>query len=131
MAQPLRKSATERKRLVGSSVERIEDLRLLRGKGTYVDDVQKPNILHAVILRSPVAHGYLRGIDASAALQIEGVKAVITASEIIAACGAVPLIPIRLHPIPVLDPYRQPVIASTKVRHVGEPIAIVVATTAA
>jgi carbon-monoxide dehydrogenase large subunit len=57
MAQPLRKPAGERKRLVGSSVERIEDLRLLRGKGTYVDDVQKPNILHAVILRSPIAHG--------------------------------------------------------------------------
>ena len=131
MAQPLRNPAGERKRLVGSSVERIEDLRLLRGKGTYVDDVQKPNILHAVILRSPIAHGVLRGINASAALQIEGVKAVITASEIIAACGAVPLIPIRLHPIPVLDPYRQPVIASTKVRHVGEPIAIVVATSAA
>jgi carbon-monoxide dehydrogenase large subunit len=132
MAQPLRKPAADKKRYVGSSVERIEDLRFLRGKGTYVDDViLDQDVLHAVILRSPVAHGYIRGIDATAARKIDGVHAVITAAEIIASCGAVPLIPIRLHPIPVLDPYKQPVIASDKVRHVGEPIAIIVAVSAA
>jgi carbon-monoxide dehydrogenase large subunit len=131
MAQPLRKPAVDKKRYVGSSVERIEDLRFLRGKGTYVDDVLKSGVLHAVILRSPIAHGRIKSIDASAALQIDGVHAVITAAQIIEACGSVPLIPIRLHPNPVLDPYRQPVIASDKVRHVGEPIAVVIASSAA
>ncbi len=132
MAQPLRKPAADKKRYVGSSIERIEDLRFLRGKGTYVDDViLEQDVLHAVILRSPVAHGRIRGIDASAARKIEGVHAIITAEDIIASCGAVPLIPIRLHPIPVLEPYKQPVIASDKVRHVGEPVAVIVAVSAA
>lgn len=128
MAQPLRKPVTDRKRYVGAPVERTEDLRLLRGKGTFVDDVKKPGVLHAVILRSPIAHGRLRAIDVRAALAIDGVHAVISAEHIAAACGgAVPMIPIRLHPNPILDPYKQPVIAQTKVRHVGEPIAVVVA----
>ncbi len=131
MAQPLRKPAADKKRYVGASVERIEDLRFLRGKGTYVDDVQKGDVLHAVILRSPLAHGRIRGMDVTAALAMEGVQAVITAAQIIDACGSVPLIPIRLHPNPLLDAYRQPVIASDKVRHVGEPLAIVVAFSAA
>ena len=131
MAQPMRKPAADKKRYIGASVERIEDLRFLRGKGTYVDDVPKIDVLHAVILRSPLAHGRIRGIDASAALKMEGVHAVITAAEIVRACGTVPLIPIRLHPNPVLEPYRQPVIASDKVRHVGEPVAIIVASSAA
>lgn len=132
MAQPIRKPAADKKSYVGSSIERIEDLRFLRGKGTYVDDViLDQDVLHAVILRSPVAHGYIRAIDAAVARKIEGVHAVITAAEILASCGTVPLIPIRLHPIPVLEPYKQPVIASDKVRHVGEPIAIIVATSAA
>jgi carbon-monoxide dehydrogenase large subunit len=131
MAEPLRKPAADRKRYVGSSVERIEDLRFLRGKGTYVDDVLKRDVLHMVILRSPVAHGRLKGVNAEAALKMDGVHAVITAKDIIASCGKVPLIPIRLHPIPALDAYKQPVIASDKVRHVGEPIALVVASSAA
>lgn len=132
MTQPLRKPAPGgRRNYVGSPVERIEDLRLLRGRGTYVDDVRKQDVLHAVILRSPVAHGRLGRIDTAAALAMEGVHAVITAKEIVAALGRVPMIPIRLHPNPTLEPYRQPVIASDKVRHVGEPIAVVVAATPA
>lgn len=131
MVQPLRKPAADRKRYVGSSVERVEDLRLLRGKGTYVDDVLKKGVLHISILRSPIAHGRLRGIDTAAARKIDGVVAIVTHREIAAECGGVPTIPIRLHPIDVLEPYKQPVIASDKVRHVGEPIAIVVATSPA
>jgi carbon-monoxide dehydrogenase large subunit len=52
---------------VGRPVERVEDLRLLKGKGCYVDDVAGDDGLHAVILRSPVAHGLIRRIDTSAA----------------------------------------------------------------
>ena len=64
---------------VGSPIERIEDLRFLRGRGQYVDDISPPGLLYAVILRSGVAHGHIRGIDRGAALGRPGVHAVITA----------------------------------------------------
>jgi aerobic carbon-monoxide dehydrogenase large subunit len=113
---------------VGNPVERIEDLRLLRGRGQYVDDLECEGLLHAVILRSAVAHGRIRSIDAAAARARPGVAAVITAADI----GAVvPTIPLRQEPLPALRQYQQPVIAHGKIRYVGEPIAVVVADSAA
>ena len=109
---------------VGSPVERLEDLRLLRGRGQYVDDLKPEGILYAAILRSPVAHGRIRAIDTDAARACPGVHAVFTAADI----GApVPRIPLRLAPLPALVPYAQPVIAETKVRYVGEAVAVVIA----
>ncbi len=113
---------------VGSPVERVEDLRLLKGCGQYVDDLTRPGLLHAVILRSQVAHGCIRSIDTAAARARPGVVAVITAAEIGAT---VPTIPLRQEPLPALRQYEQPVIAHRKVRYVGEPIAVVVAASAA
>ncbi|HUZ75851.1 MAG TPA: xanthine dehydrogenase family protein molybdopterin-binding subunit [Stellaceae bacterium] len=114
--------------LVGSPVERLEDLRLLRGRGTFVDDLARENVLHAAVLRSPVAHGRLRAIDTKAALALPGVHAVITAADL----GArVPNIPLRLIPLPEMLPFEQPVIAASKVRYVGEPVAVVLADSAA
>src|SRR5262245_44209011 len=113
--------------LVGSPVERIEDLRFLRGRGRYVDDIVRDGMLHAAILRSSVAHGRIRSIDATAALARSGVHAVITAADVLAALGAVPAIPMRQEVMPVFKPYEQPAIAQGKVRYVGEPIALVVA----
>jgi len=113
---------------IGSPVERIEDLRFLRGKGQYVDDLSPHGMLHAAILRSAVAHGRIRSIDASAALARPGVRAVITAADI---GPTVPRIPLRQEPLPVLTRFEQPVIAHGKVRYVGEPIAVVVADSAA
>jgi carbon-monoxide dehydrogenase large subunit len=115
-------------RYIGSAVERIEDLRFLRGKGKYVDDLSRAGLLHAAILRSPVAHGQIRSIDAAAALALRGVHTVITAAGM---GGTVPRIPIRLQPLPILEPFHQPVIADKKVRYVGEPIAVVLADSAA
>ncbi|MEA2903050.1 MAG: aerobic carbon-monoxide dehydrogenase large subunit [Alphaproteobacteria bacterium] len=112
---------------VGNPIERIEDLRLLRGRGQFIDDLACAGMLHAVVLRSAVAHGRIRSIDAAAARARPGVHAVITAAEI----GTVPIIPMRQEPTPVLKPYEQPVIAVDKVRYVGEPIALVVAESAA
>ena len=109
---------------IGSPVERREDLRFLRGRGTYVDDLAPAGLLHAAILRSDVAHARLRGVDARAARARRGVHAVITARELGAT---VPLIPLRLIPLPQLMPYAQPVLAHEKLRYVGEPIAVVVA----
>jgi carbon-monoxide dehydrogenase large subunit len=113
---------------VGSPVERLEDLRFLRGRGEYVDDLTRDGLLHAAILRSSVAHGRIRAIDTAAALALPGVHAAITAADM---GGSVPIIPMRLQPLPEFRPFEQPVIAENKVRYVGEPIAVLVAESAA
>ena len=66
---------------IGSAVERVEDFRLLRGRGQFVDDLAREGLLHAVILRSSVAHGHIRSIDAAAARSRPGVHSVITAAD--------------------------------------------------
>src|ERR1043166_2552543 len=114
-------------RYIGSPVERTEDLRFLRGRGEFVGDLQREGMLHAAILRSPIAHGRIRGLDSAPARVIPGVRAVITAAEI----GAVPTIPLRLLPLPGTERFLQPVIAADRVRYVGEPIAVVLAESAA
>src|SRR5215813_15048382 len=114
--------------LVGSPIERLEDVRFLRGRGQFVDDVEVPGLLHAVILRSSVAHGRIRAIGMAAAMARPGVHAVITAAEI---GSAVPTIPLRQESLPVFKRFEQPVIAHGKVRYVGEPIAVVLADSAA
>ena len=111
-------------RYIGGPIERVEDLRFLRGKGIYVDDLSRPGLLHAAVLRSSVAHGRLGAIDPTAALALPGVHRVITAADM---GGQVPRIPLRLQPLPELEPFHQPVIADGKVRYVGEPIAVVLA----
>jgi carbon-monoxide dehydrogenase large subunit len=113
---------------VGRPIERIEDLRFLRGRGQYVDDLTRQGLLNAVILRSSVAHGRIRAIDTAAARARPGVHAVITAADI---GDPVPVIPMRQEPLPALKQYLQPVIAHDKVRYVGEPIAVVIADSAA
>ena len=114
--------------LIGSPVERLEDFRFLRGRGQFVDDIARDNLLHAVILRSAVAHGRIRSIDSAAALARPGVHAVITAADIGAS---IPTIPLRQESAPEFKPYEQPVIAHDKVRYVGEPVAVVLAQSAA
>jgi carbon-monoxide dehydrogenase large subunit len=112
------------KLLVGSAVERMEDARFLSGSGNFADDLAVEGMLHAAILRSPIAHARIVAIDASAALAMPGIHAVLTAQDI---GDTIPIIPLRLAPLPEFEPFRQPVIASDKVRYVGEPIAVVVA----
>src|SRR5271169_5222545 len=117
-----------RNTFIGSPVERREDLRFVRGRGEYVDDLNPAGLLHAVILRSGIAHGRIRSIDATTALKIAGVHAVVTAQDM---QGGPPVIPMRLQPLPEFKPFEQPVIAAGKVRYVGEPIALVLADSAA
>jgi carbon-monoxide dehydrogenase large subunit len=114
--------------LIGQPVDRVEDLRFLTGAGKFVDDLTRDGMLHAVVLRSGVAHGRIRRLDAAAARAKPGVHAVITAAEI---GEGVPVIPLRLANLPEFAPYLQPVIARDKVRYVGEPVAVVVATSQA
>jgi aerobic carbon-monoxide dehydrogenase large subunit len=115
-------------RLIGSPVKRVEDLRFLRGRGEYIDDVAREGQLHAFFLRSPIAHGRLKGIDFGPALRLPGVHAVITAADL---PRPIPTVNIRLQPMPSLVPFHQPVLAHDKVRYVGEPIALVLADSAA
>src|SRR5207244_1932652 len=114
---------------VGQSIERIEDLRLLRGRGKYVDDLHHEGMLHAAILRSSVPHGQIRKIDCKKARAMPGVRAVYTAEDLAPGKAKVPAIPVRLMPVDQLLPFEQPVIAKAKVRYVGEPMAIVLADT--
>jgi len=113
---------------IGQPIERTEDLRFLRGRGTYVADINRPRQLTAVILRSSIAHGRLNGIDASRALQLPGVHRILTAKDF---DTEIPRIALRLQPLSDLEPFHQPMIADQKVRYVGEPVAVVVAETAA
>src|SRR3989454_1299806 len=113
--------------LVGNPIERLEDARFLRGRGQFVDDLVREGLLHAVILRSSVAHGRIRSIDTAAARARPGVHTVITAADI---DGPVPTIPLRVELLPAFKRFEQPVIARTKVRYVGEPVAMVLAESA-
>jgi aerobic carbon-monoxide dehydrogenase large subunit len=117
--------------VVGKPIERIEDLRLLRGRGQYVDDLHREGMLHAAILRSSVAHGTIVSIETKEAKAMPGVRAVFTARDLVGGAGSVPTIPLRLAPLPELEKFEQPVIAQREVRYVGEPIAVVVADTLA
>lgn len=108
----------------GQPVERLEDDRLLRGAGRFVDDITLPDMLHAAILRSPVAHGRLGEVNAEEARVMAGVVAVFTGEDL----AGVPPIPFRLAPLEGVERFLQPVIASEKVRYAGEPIAVVIAT---
>src|SRR5262245_8919777 len=111
---------------IGAPVERVEDLRFLRGRGKYVDDLARTGQWHAAIVRSPVAHGRLKSVDTAAALAMPGVNAVITAQDV---GRPVPTIPFR-RPNPRMTPWMQPVLADGVVRYVGEPVAVVLADSA-
>ena len=67
---------------VGNPIERLEDLRLLRGRGQYVDDLTAPGTLHLAFFRSPLAHGLIKSIDTAAARALPGVRLVLTAANL-------------------------------------------------
>lgn len=115
--------ASSAARFVGQSVKRREDPRLLTGHGRYVDDVTLPGQLHLAFLRSEVASGTIRSIDATAARQLEGVHAILTAAEINGRSG--PLWTTIMGPDAGGPPLRP--LAEGDVRFVGDPLAIVVA----
>lgn len=117
----------------GQSVSRHEDPRLLRGDGLYAADIAMPGLAHAYFLRSPHAHARIVRIDATAARAAAGVIAVVTHVEVVAAgLGTLPGDGTRKR----LDGRAsfvtpRPLLAETHVRHVGDPVAMVVAETLA
>ncbi|MGB0630580.1 MAG: xanthine dehydrogenase family protein molybdopterin-binding subunit [Alphaproteobacteria bacterium] len=115
--------------MFGEKIKRVEDPALLRGKGRYLDDIHLPGMLHAAFVRSPFAHARITGIDTAAAMATDGVVAVYTLDDL------------RPHLTDTVMPVEQPsgalkqsaspsVLADGEIRHVGEPIAIVIARTA-
>jgi carbon-monoxide dehydrogenase large subunit len=109
---------------IGAAIPRLEDARFLTGRGCYVDDIDLPDLCHAVIVRSRVANGVIRRIDFDAARAMPGVHGVFAFEDI---AGHAMLIPIRVGPLEGLDRYLQRPLARDRVRYVGEPIAVVVA----
>jgi aerobic carbon-monoxide dehydrogenase large subunit len=103
---------------MGDRMLRKEDGRFVRGKGNYVDDLRLPGMLHSAILRSPFAHARINSVDTSAALEFEGVHAVITGADLDAQ---------GLAWMPTLAGDTQAVLATDKVRFQGQEIAFVVA----
>jgi carbon-monoxide dehydrogenase large subunit len=120
--------ATE-KFAVGQSVPRKEDPMLLRGLGHYTDDVSLPGQAHAVMVRSQVAHGIIRGIDKEAALKMPGVIGVYTAADLQGYGPLKCVVPFNNRDgSPMKKPLRE-ALATDKVRYVGDPVAYVVAET--
>jgi aerobic carbon-monoxide dehydrogenase large subunit len=122
---------TVQKFAMGQSVSRLEDPRLVQGLGRYSDDVNLPRQAYAVVLRSPHAHARIRGIDPAAALRAPGVLAVLTGADLAAdGLGHLPTDGSRKRRdgAPAV-PTPRPALIRERVRHVGDPIALVVATT--
>lgn len=110
--------------LVGASPKRKEDGRFVAGRGRYLDDVRVPGLLHVALVRSPHAHARVLEIDPTAARAVDGVVAVWTLEDLPELAASVP----PLVPEPKGRAYVHPVLAGKKVRHVGEVVAIVIAT---
>ena len=114
---------------IGASSKRREDVRFLTGAGRYVDDINLPGQAYAAILRSPVAHARINALDTAAAKAAPGVLLVMTGEDV-AEVGGLPcgwLIHSR-DGSPMKEP-KHPILAHGKVRHVGDPVALVVAET--
>ena len=110
-------------RFIGAPVERAEDHELLTGKGVFVDDINFPGTLYAHMVRSTHAHAKILRIDSSAARAVEGVVDVVTFGDL----GDPRKLPLTI-PHPNLKPLTEFPLAREKVRYVGEPVAVIVAT---
>ncbi|TCO73084.1 xanthine dehydrogenase family protein molybdopterin-binding subunit [Rhodovulum euryhalinum] len=114
---------------IGASSKRREDVRFLTGRGRYTDDINLPGQAHACFVRSQVAHGRLNGVNTADAAAMPGVIRIFTAADF-EGVGGLPCgwqVTDR-HGAPMQEP-GHPVLATGKVRHVGDPIALVVAET--
>jgi len=110
-------------KVIGRSLPRREDPPLVTGRGRFAADINFPGQWTMRVVRSPVAHGEIRRIDASAALALPGVHAVWTHEDV----AHIPRIPFRLTGLKSLEPYQQPILAEGVVRYVGEPVTLVFA----
>jgi carbon-monoxide dehydrogenase large subunit len=115
---------------VGQGIKRLEDVRFLTGQGRYTDDIKLPNQTYMAVVRSPIAHAQITGLDIGDAKQAPGVLLVLTQDDLAAeGIGDIPVLAkMKGREGEVKQPPR-PVLARGRVRHVGDPVAIVVAET--
>ncbi|MFK7943693.1 MAG: xanthine dehydrogenase family protein molybdopterin-binding subunit, partial [Paracoccaceae bacterium] len=116
---------------IGDAPKRREDIRFLTGQGAYLDDLTFDGLCHAVFLRSPHAHARIISVDTSAARKAAGVIAVLTIEDV-KADGLSPLMMSAVENPKTGTPFKflpQPLLADGVVRHVGEPVAMVIAET--
>src|SRR6185436_21078222 len=114
--------------LLGRSLDRLEDVRFVQGRGRYIADLAAPNALHGLVVRSTHAHARIVAILVDAARQMQGVAAVLTGTEL--ASDNIGPLPCAVTSIPMTTPLVVPpchALARDVVRYVGEPIAFVVA----
>ncbi|HEV2098543.1 MAG TPA: xanthine dehydrogenase family protein molybdopterin-binding subunit [Stellaceae bacterium] len=113
----------------GRSLRRLEDRRFLTGQGHYVDNIDIPGQLHGIVLRSPYGHALVEAIDVEAARAMPGIHGVFTGVDLDADhIGPLPCIAQVATVAPIIVPPRR-VLAGDRVRHVGDPVAFVVADT--
>ena len=114
---------------IGQSTRRLEDARFLTGRGRFVEDIALPGELHGYVLRSPHAHAQLESIDMAEAARLPGVVGVFTEADLRAdGIGALPCT-VKVATIgPMVVPPRR-ALARDRVRHVGDPVAFIVAET--
>ncbi len=110
---------------IGARVQRVEDPKYLRGDGQYVDDVEIPGMLHAAFVRSPFPHARIKNIETSGALNIPGVLAVFTGKDLEEDTGEITTAVNR----PEVRTASRRALPLDKARHVGDPVAVVVAKT--
>jgi aerobic carbon-monoxide dehydrogenase large subunit len=123
MSETLARPAT----LVGSRVPRVNDRKLLTGACRYVDDIELPGMVHAAVLRSPVAHGRLGSVDMSPVAEDPDVVAVLTPQEVAEATRPIPCVWV----MPGQRQTSYPVAPTDVTRYLGEPLGLVVATSRA
>jgi carbon-monoxide dehydrogenase large subunit len=112
---------------IGRSVRRLEDVRFLLGQGCYVDDIARAGELHAHVLRSPHAHAIITRIGVAEAAALAGVRGVFTAADL--AADGIGTLPCMAAVKPLIVPPRT-ALATDRVRHVGDPVAFIVADSA-
>src|SRR6478672_8979260 len=118
---------------IGRSLRRREDRRLLAGQGQFIADLVLPRMLHAVLVRSPVAHARIRAVDLSRTATAPGVVLALNGSDLLQLLPPVPegqiSMPSKWTSViqhKFLNP-QQPLLAHDKVRHVGEAVAVILA----
>jgi carbon-monoxide dehydrogenase large subunit len=116
-------TSTKAQGYVGRALKRVEDPRLIKGIATYVDDLQLPGLLHAMVLRSPYAHAKINSIKTDAAKAVAGVVAVFTATDVNEKCGLVPCASL----LPGQKAPKHTVLAGGRAYFVGHAVAVVVA----
>ena len=117
---------------ISSPVRRREDVRFVTGRGRYTNDIDVPGQAHAAFVRSDHAHGTLRGVDIEAAMKMPGVVGILTGDDLLrAGVGFIRRIPLKGFELGKTLDTPRPGLAQGRVRYVGEPVALVIAETAA